>query len=154
MPRVAEKAGKTDFLKRVSWFQDLDQRSLDAIANSAVEQNYEPGQEIVRQGDTGVGAFIIRSGKVEIIQEKDGKQSKIATLGPGDVIGASSAGISRGSSKATRSSRSRSSRSCRAASVRRKASSRTRPRATSAARFSAPLGFGRACARRVRAEHQ
>src|SRR5213076_2372390 len=73
--------------KRVAMFEDLDQRSLEAIANSAVEQNYEPGQEIVRQGDTGVGAFIIRSGKVEIIQEKEGKQSKIATLGPGDVIG-------------------------------------------------------------------
>src|SRR5438045_8984502 len=68
-------------------FEDLDQRSLDAIANSAVEQNYEPGQEIVRQGDTGVGAFIIRSGKAEIIEEKEAKQSKIATLGPGDAIG-------------------------------------------------------------------
>src|SRR5438105_2228232 len=87
MPRVAEKAGKTDFLKRVSWFEDLDQRSLDAIANSAVEQSYQPGQEIVRQGDTGVGAFIIRSGRVEIVQSKEGKESKIATLGPGDVIG-------------------------------------------------------------------
>src|SRR5436305_12028519 len=68
-------------------FEDLDQKSLEAIANSAVEQSYQPGQEIVRQGDTGVGAFIIHSGKVDIIQEKDGKQSKLATLGPGDVIG-------------------------------------------------------------------
>lgn len=87
MPPVAEKTGKTDFLKRVAWFQDLDQKTLDTIANSAVEQTYQPGQELVRQGDTGVGAFIIRSGKVEIIQEKDGKQTKLATLGPGDVIG-------------------------------------------------------------------
>ena len=87
MPRVADKTGKTDFLKRVAWFEDLDQRSLDAIANSAVEQSYQPGQELVRQGDTGVGAFIIRSGKVDIIQNKDGKDTKIATLGPGDVIG-------------------------------------------------------------------
>ena len=87
MPRVADKTGKTDFLKRVAWFEDLDQRSLDAIANSAVEQSYQPGQELVRQGDTGVGAFIIRSGKVDIIQSKDGKETKLATLGPGDVIG-------------------------------------------------------------------
>src|SRR6185369_11203044 len=47
-----------DFLKRVAMFEDLDNRSLEAIANAAVEQRYEPGQEIVRQGDTGVGAFI------------------------------------------------------------------------------------------------
>ena len=80
-------AGSADFLKKVSWFEDLDDRSLDAIAKAAVEQSYKPGQEIIRQGDTGVGAFIIRSGKVDIIQEKDGKTTKLATLGPGDVIG-------------------------------------------------------------------
>jgi CRP/FNR family transcriptional regulator len=80
-------AGIADFLKRVSWFEDLDDRSLDAIAKAAVEQSYKPGQEIIRQGDTGVGAFIIRSGKVDIIQEKDGKTTTLATLGPGDVIG-------------------------------------------------------------------
>ena len=84
MPRVA---GKADFLKRVSLFEDVDQKTLDAIANSAVEQSYTPGQEIVHQGDTGAGAFIIRSGKVEVIQEKDGQQTKLATLGPGDVFG-------------------------------------------------------------------
>ena len=77
----------TEFLKRVRWFEDLDQRSLDAIANAAVEQTYQPGHEIVRQGDTGVGAFIIRSGKVEVVQERSGKEMKIATLGPGDVFG-------------------------------------------------------------------
>ena len=80
-------AGNAEFLKRVSWFEDLDQKSLDAIANAAVEQTYQPGQFIMRQGDTGVGAFIIRSGKVDIIQERDGKEIKLATLGPGDVVG-------------------------------------------------------------------
>jgi CRP/FNR family cyclic AMP-dependent transcriptional regulator len=77
----------TEFLKKVSWFEDLDQKSLDAIANAAVEQKYQPGQEIVRQGDTGVGAFIIRSGKVDVVQDQNGKEVKIATLGPGDVFG-------------------------------------------------------------------
>jgi len=80
-------AGNADFLKKVSWFQDLDDRSLDAIEKAAVEQSYKPGQEIVRQGDTGVGAFIIRSGKVEVVQDRDGKATKLATLGPGEVIG-------------------------------------------------------------------
>jgi CRP/FNR family transcriptional regulator, cyclic AMP receptor protein len=84
IPRVP---ASIDFLKRVSWFEDLDQRSLDSIANAAVEQQYQPGQEIVRQGDTGVGAFIIRSGKVEIVQERNGKETKLTTLGPGDVFG-------------------------------------------------------------------
>jgi len=80
-------AGNAEFLKRVTWFEDLDAKSLEAIEKAAIEQSYKPGQEVVRQGDTGVGAFIIRSGKVEIIQERDGTQTKIATLGPGEVIG-------------------------------------------------------------------
>ena len=80
-------AGNTDFLKRVSWFEDLDKASLEAIANAAVEQTYQPGEYIMRQGDTGVGAFIVRSGKVEVLQERDGKEVMLATLGPGDVVG-------------------------------------------------------------------
>src|SRR6267143_512816 len=68
-------------------FEDLDQKSLEAIANAAVEQRYAPGQDIVRQGDTGVGAFIIRSGKVDVPQDRGGKEPQIAKLGPGDVFG-------------------------------------------------------------------
>jgi CRP/FNR family cyclic AMP-dependent transcriptional regulator len=79
--------GNVDFLKRVRLFEDLDQRSLDAISNSAVEQSYEPGQEVVRQGDTGVGAFIIRSGRVEVVQERGGKSERIGELKAGDVFG-------------------------------------------------------------------
>ena len=80
-------AGNVEFLKRVPLFEDLDQKSLESIANSAVEQSYQPGQEIVRQGDTGVGAFIIRSGRVEVIQERSGKTERIGELKAGDVFG-------------------------------------------------------------------
>lgn len=84
MPTVPKQS---EFLKRVRLFEDLDDRSLEAIANAAVEQSYQPGQDIVRQGDTGVGAFVIRSGKVEIIQDHAGQQHTIAELGSGDVFG-------------------------------------------------------------------
>jgi CRP/FNR family cyclic AMP-dependent transcriptional regulator len=80
-------AGTIDFLKRVPLFQDLDDRSLQAIANAAVETRYDAGQEIVRQGEMGVGAFIIRSGRVEIVQDRGGQQVKLAELRSGDVFG-------------------------------------------------------------------
>jgi CRP-like cAMP-binding protein len=80
-------ADNTEFLKRVPMFEDLDKRSLEAIANAAVEQKYDAAQEIMRQGDIGVGAFIIRSGKVEVVQDKDGKPHRLATLGPGEMFG-------------------------------------------------------------------
>ena len=80
-------ADNTEFLKRVALFQDLDRKSLEAISNAAVEQTYEVGQEIVRQGDTGVGAFIIKKGRVEAVQDRSGHQHKLAELKTGDVFG-------------------------------------------------------------------
>ncbi len=80
-------AANVDFLKRVQLFEDLDQRSLESIANAAVEQSYQPGQDVVRQGDTGVGAFIIRSGRVEVVQERAGTTERIGELRSGDVFG-------------------------------------------------------------------
>ena len=80
-------AGNVDFLKHVRLFEDLDKKSLEAIANSAVEQSYRPGEDVVKQGDTGVGAFIIRSGRVEVVQERGGTSERIGELKAGDVFG-------------------------------------------------------------------
>jgi CRP/FNR family transcriptional regulator, cyclic AMP receptor protein len=80
-------ASNIEFLRHVRLFQELDDHTLTEIGNAAVEQRWESGQEIVRQGDTGVGMFIVRSGKVEICQEHAGKDEKVRDLGPGDVFG-------------------------------------------------------------------
>ena len=80
-------AENIEFLKHVRLFEDLDRKSLEAIANAAVEQAYTVGQDIVRQGDTGVGAFIIKSGKVEVIQDRAGHEHKLAEYGSGVVVG-------------------------------------------------------------------
>jgi len=80
-------ADNIEFLKHVRLFEDLDRKSLEAIANAAVEQSYAPGQDIVRQGDTGVGAFILKQGRVEAVQDRAGHQHKLAELKTGDVFG-------------------------------------------------------------------
>jgi CRP-like cAMP-binding protein len=80
-------ADNVEFLKHVPMFEDLDNRSLEAIANAAVEQQYAAGQEIVRQGDTGVGAFIIKNGRAEAVQDRGGHQHKLAEMKTGDVFG-------------------------------------------------------------------
>ena len=78
---------KIEFLRKVPLFEDLDDHILREIGNAAVEQRWEAGQEIVRQGDTGVGMFVIRSGKVEIVQEHGGKQEKLREIGSGGFFG-------------------------------------------------------------------
>ncbi len=51
--------------------------------------HYEPGQEIVRQGDVGQSLYIIRSGEVEVVKQgaNDAAPSVVATLGPGEHFG-------------------------------------------------------------------
>lgn len=80
-------ADNAEFLKHVRLFDGLDRKSLEAIAHAAVEQSYTAGQDIVRQGDTGVGAFILKTGRVEAVQDRGGHQHKLAELKPGDVFG-------------------------------------------------------------------
>lgn len=76
-----------DFLRKVPLFEDLDDRSIKAIANAVVEQSYSPGQDIVREADSGVGAFIIRSGRCDVLQKRGGQEAKLGELGPGDFFG-------------------------------------------------------------------
>jgi NADH dehydrogenase len=49
---------------------------------------YEPGQDIVREGDVGQSLFIIRSGEVDVLKQMgNGQNQHLATLGPGEHFG-------------------------------------------------------------------
>jgi CRP-like cAMP-binding protein len=45
--------------------------------------HFEPGDEVIRQGDEGETAYVIESGRLEVL--KDG--SKLGELGEGDCFG-------------------------------------------------------------------
>ncbi len=48
---------------------------------------YEPGQEIVRQGETGDCMYVVQAGSVEVVQAESGAQRRLAVLGPGEFFG-------------------------------------------------------------------
>jgi diguanylate cyclase len=50
-------------------------------------RDFAEGTVIFNVGDPGDEAYVIRTGTVEIIIEKDGKQEVIETLGQGDFLG-------------------------------------------------------------------
>lgn len=77
-----------DTLKRVSLFSSLSPRFLNGIAKSCVEREFPAGETIVRQGNPGVGLFVIVSGTVKIVKTNEqGDRLELATHGPGEVIG-------------------------------------------------------------------
>lgn len=63
--------------------RDLAPAELDLLLARLVPVTAGPGEDIIRQGDSGDRFYLIRSGSVEVV--RDGR--KVATLGPGDAFG-------------------------------------------------------------------
>ena len=50
-------------------------------------KEFDAGEIIVRQGDTGSCMFVIQHGEVEALAETNGKELRLRTLGPNDFFG-------------------------------------------------------------------
>jgi CRP/FNR family transcriptional regulator len=74
-------------LERVPLFTDLGRRELMRLAATCVERDYSAGTYLVRQGQPGVGLFVIVSGHAKVSQEQAGSSRDLGQLGPGDVFG-------------------------------------------------------------------
>jgi CRP-like cAMP-binding protein len=70
-------------LAKVPLFSDCSQRELLAIARGVKDVRHAAGTVIAREGDPGIGLFVIVSGEAEV--SIGGK--KKATLGPGEYFG-------------------------------------------------------------------
>ena len=72
----------------IDWVLDIPFRNdIAVLAPDPTERlqraHFEPGDEVIRQGDEGETAYVITSGRVEVLQ--DGK--KLGELGDGDSFG-------------------------------------------------------------------
>jgi CRP-like cAMP-binding protein len=72
-----------ELLGRVPLFTTLNDRQLKTIVTAAKERTIRPGEMIVRQGEKGIGLFLILDGEVAV--ERSGK--KVATLSAGQFFG-------------------------------------------------------------------
>ncbi|HEX9068526.1 MAG TPA: cyclic nucleotide-binding domain-containing protein [Ktedonobacterales bacterium] len=76
-----------DALASVPLLSSLSRKELESLAKGTTQRDYAPGDSVMRQGDTGVGLAIITSGKVRVVQTKDGQDRELGTFGPGSVLG-------------------------------------------------------------------
>lgn len=75
-------------LKKVSLFSSLNEAHLSSIAEFCVERSFREGDVIIKQGNSGIGLYVICSGKVKIVKvTAGGEKLDIAELGPGDFFG-------------------------------------------------------------------
>ena len=73
----------TQLLKQVPLFSDLDNRELGQIAESMKRRQFSAGQEIAREGESGVGFFVIEDGNAKVTVHGEERRR----LGPGDYFG-------------------------------------------------------------------
>ena len=77
-----------DTLAQVPLFKDLSHHELQALAGSCREREYAVGDVLLRQGETGVGLFVIASGRVRVSQHQEGgPEQDLASIGAGEVLG-------------------------------------------------------------------
>jgi putative ABC transport system ATP-binding protein len=84
---VREAALLCQFLASVTGFERMSPAELTSVAGQMKPRRMRAGDELVRQGDIGLELFVIRSGKVEVLQTQGGDTRKLAELDSGDFFG-------------------------------------------------------------------
>jgi CRP-like cAMP-binding protein len=57
------------------------------MSQGALGKLYHDGEVIVRQGEMGDAMFVIQEGQLEILLEKDGRETRIRVAGKDELIG-------------------------------------------------------------------
>lgn len=79
---------KETALAKVGLFANLEPKYIRGIAQICTERTFNEGEVLMRQGDDGIGLYIILSGKVKVEKaDQHGKQVELASNGPGDIMG-------------------------------------------------------------------
>jgi CRP-like cAMP-binding protein len=76
-------ADAVELLKRVPLFEGLPERDLRRVADSMKERTFNAGHEVAREGQHGVGFFVIADGTASVTVGG----AEAAKLGPGDYFG-------------------------------------------------------------------
>lgn len=77
-----------DVLAQVPLFQGLTRRELTVLSANSREREYAAGAELLRQGETGVGLFIITAGSVRVSQTQPGGETRnLGDFGRGATLG-------------------------------------------------------------------
>ena len=78
---------QTDLLRKIDFFEPLDQKIINKIADVCIEREYSKGEHIVKQGESGLGLFFITSGRVKVEVDRNGAKAVVAQLQAEDFLG-------------------------------------------------------------------
>ncbi|HQT90783.1 MAG TPA: cyclic nucleotide-binding domain-containing protein [Candidatus Kryptobacter bacterium] len=75
-------------LSKVPIFSKLTERELRRVGSIVHRREYAADEFVFRQGDPGLGMYVVEEGQVDILlTEPDGNQKQLTVLNPGDFFG-------------------------------------------------------------------
>lgn len=76
-----------DHLRKLPYFAECPQTTLDLLVNHVVKRQFEPGETIFHEGDPALGLWLIESGSVKIFKiSLDGGEHILHLLGEGNTF--------------------------------------------------------------------
>ena len=85
---MSKAKDKIDFLRKVPLFNGLTDRQLKMLVRSMSSRTFADGDEMVTQGEVGLGMFIILSGQAEAIREMEtGERVSVNSFKETDFFG-------------------------------------------------------------------
>ena len=72
-----------DLIRGIPMFAELDERSVEQLADDFMEREFDAGQSMATEGEGGLNFFVVESGTAEVSVNGE----VVGTLGPGDSFG-------------------------------------------------------------------
>ncbi|MEX2264141.1 MAG: cyclic nucleotide-binding domain-containing protein [Bryobacteraceae bacterium] len=77
-----------ELIEKIDFFSGLEDKILRKVANACIMRQFTRNEIIVRQGEMGLGLYVISKGRVKIEREqKGGARMQVAELGPEQFFG-------------------------------------------------------------------
>ena len=78
---------EVEALRNIPLFAKIDASKLKLLAFTSERVDYEPGQDLFKQGDPGDAAYIILDGEADIIVDTPGGELVVASMKKNDFVG-------------------------------------------------------------------
>lgn len=82
-----EQARRLRALSRVPLFATLSDDEKQIVSGHLVHAPFLAGDVVTRKGAVAHWLYLVINGQAEIVDELNGKRTRVATLGPGDIFG-------------------------------------------------------------------
>lgn len=76
-----------DLIAKIDFFSGLDDKILRKISDACIVRQFTRNETIVRQGEMGLGLYVISRGRVKVDREQNGVRVQVAELGAEQFFG-------------------------------------------------------------------